>query len=205
MNFIEFRNSMFKFACFNINQVNTCFPSFDKNNLTRWQKKGYLVSLRQGYYAFSEYKGNADYINYFANRIYSPSYISLHTALAYYGIIPEAVIQITSVSTLKTTTFLNYFAEYSYKSVKEALFFGYDLKPLNDGRILQIAKPEKALIDLIYLYPFYNNDEELLNLRLDEAYLHDDLNKTLMQEYTEMFKSIALEKRMKKLINIYNL
>lgn len=196
---------MFEFACFDINQVNSCFPSFDKNNFTRWQKKGYLVSLRQGYYAFSEYKGNADYIYYFANRIYSPSYISLHSALAYYGIIPETVIQITSVSSLKTITFSNDFAEYSYKSIKEALFFGYDLKPLNDGRTLQIAKPEKALIDLIYLYPFYNNDEELLNLRLDEDYLHDDLNKILLQEYTEKCKSLTLENRIKKLINIYNI
>ncbi|MCD7850081.1 MAG: hypothetical protein LUH63_10310, partial [Parabacteroides sp.] len=58
---------------------------FDRNSLTRWVKKGYLIRLRQGYFAFSEYKSKPDYFLYFANRIYRPSYISLHTALSFYG------------------------------------------------------------------------------------------------------------------------
>ena len=47
--------------------------------------------MRQGYYAFSEYKTSADIILYFANKIYQPSYIGLYTALSFYGIIPETV------------------------------------------------------------------------------------------------------------------
>ena len=60
-------------------------------------KKGLLVRLRQGYYTFSEYLASSDHVYFFANRIYKPSYISLHTALSFYGIIPEAVGSITSV------------------------------------------------------------------------------------------------------------
>jgi hypothetical protein len=52
----------------------------------------------------------------------------LHTALAFYGIIPEAVVQVTSVTSLKTASFRNEFGEYSYKNVKENLMFGYELK-----------------------------------------------------------------------------
>ena len=40
-----------------------------------------------------------------ANKIYSPSYISLETALSYYGLIPESVYALTSVSTRKTISF----------------------------------------------------------------------------------------------------
>ena len=85
MVFLEFKDKMFDLACFNIHQIFAWEPGFDRNNITRWIKKGYLSRLRQGYYAFPEYRRMPDYSLYFANRIYKPSYISLHTALSFYG------------------------------------------------------------------------------------------------------------------------
>lgn len=108
---------------------------------------------------------------YVANQIYRPSYISLHTALSFYGLIPESVVQITSVTSLKTATFTNSMGEYSYKSMKEGLMFGYQLKPITDNLTIRFATPEKAILDLLYLYPFYNSVQELEELRLDEDYL----------------------------------
>ncbi len=205
MNFLEFKNQLFDLACFNIYQIYAWQPNFDRNNLTRWIKKGYLVRLRQGYYAFSEYKSKPDYSLYFANRIYRPSYISLHTALSFYGIIPEAVVQITNVTSLKTASFGNDFGEYSYKNVKENLLFGYELKLMADNRTIQFATPEKALLDLLYLYPFYDSEQELEELRLDEDYLHNDLSKDLLIEYCAKFKSKALDHRIKLLFKTYEL
>jgi predicted transcriptional regulator of viral defense system len=205
MNFLEFKNKMFGLACFNVHQIYAWEPDFDRNNLTRWAKKGYLVRLRQGYFAFSEYKGKADYALYFANRIYRPSYISLHTALAFYGMIPEAVVQITSVTSLKTASFTNDFGEYDYRNVKENLMFGYELKPIADGRTMQFATPEKALLDLLYLYPFYNSEQEMEALRLDEDYLHSDLNKNILQDYGSTFQSKSLDRRVKLLLKTYGL
>lgn len=196
---------MFGLACFSIHQVYAWKQDFDRNNLTRWTKKGYLVRLRQGYFAFSEYKGKSDYALYFANRIYRPSYISLHTALAFYGLIPEAVVQITSVTSIKTASFNNDFGEYSYRNVKETLMFGYDLKPMADKRTLQFATPEKALLDLLYLYPFYNDAQEIEALRLDEDYLQNDLKKDLLLEYGTIFQSKALDRRVKLLFKTYEL
>ena len=196
---------MFELACFNIYQVYAWKPDFDRNNLTRWTKKGYIIRLRQGYFSFPEYKNKNDYAFYFANRIYRPSYISLHTALAFYGMIPEAVTQITSITSLKTISFTNDFGEYSYNNVKENLMFGYELKPMADKRTMQFAKPEKALLDLLYLYPFYNNEQEIEALRLDEDYLHNDLNKEQLTEYLSTFKSKALDKRVKILYKVYGL
>lgn len=205
MNFLEFKGKMFSLACFSIHQVYAWSPGFDRNNLTRWSKKGYLIRLRQGYFAFSEYKGKNDYALYFANRIYRPSYISLHTALAFYGMIPEAVVQITSVTSLKTASFTNDFGEYSYRNIKESLLFGYALKPMADKRTIQFATPEKALLDLLYLYPFYNNSQEIEALRLDEDYLHNDLKKDLLREYGTTFQSKALDHRVKLLFKTYGL
>ncbi|MCK9626640.1 MAG: hypothetical protein M0R23_09340 [Bacteroidales bacterium] len=61
-------------------------------------------------------------------------------------------IHIISITTLKTTSFVNDFGEYSYKNVKENLLFGYDLKPMADNRTIQFAIPEKALLDLLMNY-----------------------------------------------------
>ena len=202
---MDFKNRMFDLGCFNIHQVYAWKPGFDRNNFVRWAQKGYIIRLRQGYYSFPEYKGKPDFAMYFANRIYRPSYVSLHTALSFYGIIPEAVVQITSVTTLKTASFTNDFGEYSYKSISEDLMFGYDLKPLADGRALQIAKPEKALLDLLYLYPFYTSEKDFEELRLDDDYLQNEFDSNLLIEYALKFENKSLEKRINLLINTYGL
>ncbi len=205
MSFLEFKDRMFDLACFNINQVYAWHPGFDRNNLSRWTKKGYLIRLRQGYFTFPDYKNRSQYALYFANRIYLPSYISLHTALSYYGIIPESVVQITSVTSLKTESFSNVFGEYSYKSVKENLMFGYDLKPMADSRTIMMATPEKALLDLLYLFPFYDNETEMEELRLDDSFVHNNLNNSLFENYCSIFQSKALDRRLKLLLNVYGL
>jgi len=205
MNYLEFRNRMFELGCFNTHQVYAWKPGFDRNNFVRWVKKGLLIRLRQGYYTFPEYKSKPGFSLFFANRIYRPSYISLHTALAFFGIIPEAVIQITSVTSLKTTSFRNDFGAYEYKSVRKELMFGYDIKPIGNGWSLQLARPEKALLDLLYLYPFYNTKPEMEELRLDEDFLQDELDLRLLEDYMFKFKSKALEKRVKLCINTYGL
>jgi predicted transcriptional regulator of viral defense system len=205
MNYNEFRKKMFDLACFNIDQVYAWQPDFSRNNLVRWTKQGLIIRLRKGYYTFPEYKGKAGYPYYFANRIYRPSYISLHSALSFYGMIPEAVVQITSITSLKTASFSNEFGEYSYQTVKNELMFGYDLKPMEDGRTLMLARPEKALLDLLYLYPFYDSERELVELRLDESFLNEDLNKDLLMDYTSRFKVKALERRVMLLMITYRL
>ena len=205
MNYLEFKEKMFDLGCFSIHNVYAWKPGFDRNNFVRWAGKGLLVRLRQGYYTFPDYKSKPDFALWFANRIYRPSYVSLHTALAFYGMIPEAVVQITSVTSLKTIQFNNDFGEYSYKSVKSNLMFGYDLKPLADGRTFQLAKPEKALLDLLYLYPFYNTPAELENLRLDEEFLQEELNLGLLEEFALKFENKALETRLRLLIDTYSL
>ena len=205
MNYTEFRNKMYPLACFNINQVYAWDPGFNRNNLPRWVAKGLLIRLWQGFYTFPEYKGKADFPYYFANRMYNPSYISIHTALAFYGIIPETVVQITSITSLKTAFFSNSFGDYSYKTVQDDLMFGYDLRPVNDEQMFAFATPEKALLDLLYIYPFYNTVKEIEELRLDEDFLQEDLKKEVLIEYLIRFKNKALEKRARLLLDSYRL
>ena len=196
---------MFPLACFNVNQVYAWQPDFSRNNLVRWTGQGLIIRLRQGYYTFPEYLKMPDYPYYFANRIYRPSYVSLHTALSFYGMIPETVIQITSVTSLKTASFTNASGVFSYSSVREDLMFGYISRPIANGHTVLVATPEKALTDLLYLYPFYDSASEMEGLRLDNYFLQEELNRDLLLEYSSRIKSNALEKRIKLLISSYAL
>ncbi|MDD2595970.1 MAG: hypothetical protein PHD11_09195 [Bacteroidales bacterium] len=204
MNYIEFRNSFIELGGISTNQILAQYPEFNANNLTRWVHQGLLVKLRQGFYAFSENKGQSDFALYISNRIYKPSYISLHTVLSFYGVIPEAVTQITGISSLKTAEFQNDFGIYTYKAIKPELMFGYELKPFGNRAIL-FAHPEKALLDLLYLYPFYNSEEELAELRLDEDYMTNEINITRLDEYTQRFNNKALAKRIRLMKTTYGI
>jgi len=194
---------MFPLACFNVNQVYAWQPDFSRNNLVRWTSQGLLIRLRQGYYTFPEYLNMPDYPYYFANRIYRPSYVSLHTALAFYGMIPEAVTQITCVTSLKTASFTNASGVFTYSSVREDLMFGYISRPITNGHTALFATPEKALTDLLYLYPFYNTAKEMEELRLDEYFLQEELNRDLLLQYSSRIKSNALDHRIKLLLRSY--
>jgi predicted transcriptional regulator of viral defense system len=205
VNFLEFRTRMFTLACFNVNQVYAWQPDFSRNNLVRWTNQKQIVRLRQGYYTFPEYLTRADYLYLFANRMYRPSYISLHTALASYGIIPEAVTQVTCVTSLKTASFTNLAGTFIYKSVREDMMFGYISRPMADDHTVLFASPEKALADLLYLYPFYNSEREMEELRLDLYFMQEELNKNLLLEYSSRTRNKALEKRINLLLTSYGL
>ena len=211
--FLEFKSELLPLGCFSVHQARVFFPSFDRNNLSRWSQRGLLVKLRQGWYSFPELLQRCGFSRYVACRIYRPSYVSLHTALSIYGMIPEAVTKITSVTTLKTTNYENKFGQYSYQSVKPDIFFGY--KPVllapntavvnSPQQTWLLALPEKALLDLLYLYPFYDTEEELEQLRLDDYYMTEELNLDRLAEYQQRIGNKALDCRVEKLLKVYKL
>lgn len=203
--YITLRNKFIEYGCFSIYQVLMWDVGFDSNNYTRWCKQGLLVRLRRGWFAFPEMLKAPDFARYVASRIYKPSYISMQTALSFYGMIPEVVTDITSVSTLKTAEFTNEFGAYSYRTVKPELFFGFELRKMQDGRTIPFATPEKALLDFLYLYPEYNAAAMMLDLRLDEDFLMNELDLTRLREYSSQFGSKALEARLNTLIKAYGL
>jgi hypothetical protein len=71
MIFEEFRKEFIDQICFTSNQVYAWHPAFDKNNLTRWVKKGYLIKLKNDSYTFSELRDTNNIQLYIANRWYN--------------------------------------------------------------------------------------------------------------------------------------
>ena len=205
MDFWTFRERMFPLGCFNINQVLLWEPDFDRSNLTRWCRKGRLVKLRNEHYAFPDCLEEPGFHRYVANRIYMPSYISCHSAMSFYGMIPEEVMIITSVTTLKTAHYENPFGCFHYHNVKPMIYFGYEPKATAAGRSVLMATPEKALLDLLYLNPYYVTEQDMEDLRLDDDYMHNELNMSRLAEYLSHFESKTMELRVKTLIKTYDL
>jgi len=205
MTYIQFYNEWHRLACFSVSQVRAIYPDFHRGNFVQWQQAGYIVSLRQGWYAFADYLQQPDYARYFAGKICAPSYISLHTALSFYGIIPEAVVEITSVTTQKTCRYENAFGQFSYQTIKPRLFWGFEPKTMRDGKQYMMSTPEKAIIDLLYLYPQYSTLDEMRELRFDEDWMREELNKERLMEYAERIGSPALIKRIKLLLKAYEI
>jgi len=161
-----------------------------KNNFNRWVKAGRLARIKRGLYEFIE-PGSDSAVSdfYVANRLYFPSYISLETALSFYGLIPEVAAQVTSVTTLATRKFKNRHGEFYFRSCLKRAFIGYKLM-VYEGRKVYIADIEKALADFIYFsvrsaYPLNFKEE-----RFDKAALKR-LNWAKLFKYARLFNRKA--------------
>lgn len=113
----------------------------------RLKKNGYIIRLKQGLYQLSDERVPDLYL---ANKLREPSYVSLEFALSYHQIIPEAVYEITSVTTKTTRRFQALGKSFFYRHIKKEAFTGY-FSHRQDGLNFLIAEPEKAFVDLNYL------------------------------------------------------
>lgn len=204
MNYLQFREQWLGLGCFSIYQLRAWNSTLDSSSISRWVKKGYLSKIRQDWYAFCELQNEPDMARFIAGKIYSPSYISLHTALSIYGITPEAVTQITCVTTNRTASYNNPFGQFHYQTIKPELFFGYKQEPFRRGGSYLIAEPEKAIVDLLYLYPQYNTADAMLDLRFDTWWMQEELDKEKIMAYAKQTAKKALINRIELLLNTYD-
>lgn len=205
MDYLSFREKILPLGCVNTEQINLYFPGYDRNSITRWVTAGRLVKLRRGWYALSECTTERDFALYVAGKQVNPSYLSLQWALSFYGMIPETIVSFTSVTTLKPQQYDNTLGEFVYQSMSSHLFFGFEPRILSGGRTYMLATPEKALLDLLYLHPEYRSEEDMVDLRLDEDYLAEELNMDRLREYLIRWNSPAMSVRLRMLFKAYNL
>lgn len=159
-----------QYPVFSMEDVGFFFPKEKKDtlkqSLSRWKKNGFIASLRKGLYelVYPEPRVLSDM--YLANRIYSPSYVSLETALSHYSLIPEVSMTVLSITSKPTRRFKNHHGLFMYSSVQPKAFCGYTIENHGGTEIL-IAEPEKALADLLYFQKLRARKLDLSGLRLD--------------------------------------
>lgn len=160
---------------FNISVLRSLFSSynFPNDKIQALENEGKLIRLKKGMYVVSPYfSGELLSEELIANHLYGPSYVSMESALRYYGLIPEKVFTVRSATTNRSGKFGNSIASFQYVSVREDYYsIGINQKMVDNKYTFLIASPEKALCDLIVTTPHIN----FQSVKAVETYLEDYL------------------------------
>ena len=107
-----------------------------------------------------------------ANHILGPSYVSSDTVLSYYGLIPERVYEVSSMTTKASRSFGTPMGLFSYTRLPLPYYsFGIRQVKLSDDQYAMIASPEKALFDKVVT----TSGVLLRSVKDATSYLLDDL------------------------------
>lgn len=185
------------------------FKEYERPNDKIYQlaKEGVIQSVKKGLYV----AGPALNIDrqpepfLLANHILGPSYVSVETALAYHGLIPERVYEIASMTTQARRKFNTPLGTFTYTRLPLPYYaFGIRSEKLADDQYAMVASPEKALCDKIIttsglLIRSKKTAREFLleNMRMDEGALRQ-LN---TKEMTSWIKGSLKEESLSMVVN----
>lgn len=154
--------------------IRSCYPDLkhpDKKVLAL-EQSGEIIRLKRGLYIVNrELSGSTVDPRLCANHLYGPSYVSLQWALRYYGMIPERVYLMTSVTTKSSRTFDTPIGSFGYMRVPASYFpIGVGCEDA-EGVCFMMASREKALCDTI-MYDKYVPHKSVKSLH---TYLEEDM------------------------------
>ena len=123
-----------------------------RDKITALLRQGIIIRVKKGIYIFGEKYSRGPFSReVLANMIYGPSYVSLDYALHYYGLIPERVEAVTSVTCGRGRRFSTPVGLFIYRMIHlRAYQVGIDQVEIEGDRPFLIATPEKALADKIH-------------------------------------------------------
>jgi predicted transcriptional regulator of viral defense system len=174
--------------------------------MRRMVKNGELIRLCNGFYLITEKIGHGPNLvipyEQVANLLYGPSYVSLEWALSFYGMIPERVHTVTSITLGRAKEYHTPVGAFTYSSLNaESYSIGIEQKKSASsvGGFLMASK-EKALADFVYKTCKGLSQDEL-KVELIESKrlnLEVDLDKNLLFEIAKSYRS----KRVHYLVNL---
>ncbi|MCB0071056.1 MAG: hypothetical protein KDE20_06340 [Caldilineaceae bacterium] len=167
-------------------------PADVHRQLTRWKNAGRIMQLRRGlYFIAAPYQRRRPHPFLVANRLLQPSYVSMQSALAFAGMIPEYVPVTTSLTTRRTSKWNTPVGTFIFHHTKPERFYGFRLHELGNSQSALVALPEKALLDLIHLQPQGDNPDYLDELRLQNL---DQLDLNLLGQFAAREASPKLQR-----------
>lgn len=131
-----------------------------------------IIRLKRGLYVVSpQVTGKTLSTELIANHLYAPSYISMSSALRYYGLIPEEVYTMQSMTVKHSKHFNTPLGGFDYLCIARDSFYIGVVTVKKDEFAFMIATPEKALCDLIA----NSTNVKLRYLKDVQTYLEDDV------------------------------
>ncbi len=139
-----------------------------RDKISRLIREGSIIRVKKGLYVVANARAPISK-EMLANLVYGPSYVSLHYALSYYGMIPERVETISSVTTKKSRGFSTPLGQFSYHHVAlSAYATGVHIEYSNEQEHFLIATREKALCDLVASVNSLKNPQSMRTFLLDD-------------------------------------
>ena len=141
-----------------------------RRQLSRWVSAGRLLQLKRGLYTLAPpFERMRPHPFVVANRLERGSYVSLQSALALHGAIPEYVPTTTSVSGRAPGERSTPLGVYSFRHIAPSLSWGARRVEVAPEQFALVATAEKALLDLAHLTPRADEVGFLRELRLDAS------------------------------------
>ncbi len=160
--------------------------------LDRAIKAGEVLRIKRGLFVLApEYRKTDPPLFTVAALLYSPSYISLETALAYHGLIPEAVYQVASVTPKRSHNFETPLGVFSYHSVPcRNPTAGVEGVKLDQSFWAFVATPLRAIADLLYLNRTITWQKDGPGFLLDSLRMEEeDLQGIAFDRYEEILQA----------------
>ena len=159
MNTIRRDISQFSNVPFSLETLRQVFPSLSRiaQKAQALEQNQEIIRLKRGMYiANPQCNNNILVTELIANHIYGPSYVSMESALRFYGLIPEMVFNSISLTTGTARTYHNDVGTIRYIHCNKQYFSIGLTYAQCEGTSFIIATPEKALCDKIIFTPNLN-------------------------------------------------
>ncbi len=126
-----------------------------RNKIANLEQAEKIIRLKRGMYVVSpKVTKQLLSVELIANHIYGPSYVSMESALRYYGLIPEQVYTVRSMTTNRSKSFDNSIGNFEYVTTNDIYYaIGIKQETIENKYTFLIATPEKALCDMITATP----------------------------------------------------
>ena len=137
-----------------------------KKRIYELKEKGWLVPLRRGLYYICDISSRG-FVNIspfiIAGAFDKDSYISLDSALSFYGLFEQMLRTTSSVTTAKSKKYEFQDNAYRYFRINKKLYFGFIIENL-EGYYVKVAELEKVVLDYLY----FKNDTYSIDLLLEK-------------------------------------
>lgn len=185
------------FGLFNGTVVGNFFPNTNeaarKLLIYRAVNANEILRLKRGLYILArEYRKSAPHPYVIAAMLHAPSHISLETALSFHGLIPEAVFQVSSVTSSRSRDFDTPLGLFTFQRVP-TLYprSGVESVKLGEDSWAFIAKPLRAITDLVYLRKEVSWEAYGLEFLTDSMRIEDeDISHIDFSNYGEILEGL---------------
>lgn len=154
-----------------------------KQKIARLAKRGWLIRVKKGLYVvisdLTSLSSNNISLLRISNALNNNSYISLSSALQYYGLVDQLLQSVEAVTNARARQYRFQDFTFAFSKVQDDFYFGFSEKRV-EGKLVKIADLEKAVLDYLYL----KKDTYSLNLLWEKLTEHtDEFDFKKLQEY----------------------